>query len=142
VTNSIATRQIWITTFDLKRLNALLSDISQLPKKGSLDLSLLEAELDRANIVQPSEIPTTVVTMNTQLRFRDLENGDVSEVTLVFPCDADIDEGKMSIFSPIGTSLLGYSQGDTIEWPVPGGVRRIKIEAILFQPEAAGNFDL
>jgi len=142
VTNPIATRQIWITSFDLKRLNALLSDVAHLPKNATLDLTPLKAELNRANVVEPSEIPTTVVTMNTRLRFRDLENNDLTEVTLVFPADADIDEGKMSIFSPIGTSLLGYSQGDTIEWPVPGGVRRIKIEEILFQPEAAGNFDL
>jgi len=138
----MVTRQIWITSFDLKRLNALLADAARLPVKGELDLTLLKAELERANVVEPQQIPQTVVTMNTRLRFRDLESNESTEITLVFPLDADIDEGKMSIFSPIGTSLLGYSVGDTIEWPVPSGSRRIEIEAILYQPEAMGNFDL
>lgn len=138
----MAARKIWITSFDLKRLNALLAEVAKSPQKGALDLSLLQAELDRANVVEPDEIPQTVVTMNTRLRFRDLENHESTECTLVFPVDADIDEGKMSIFSPIGTSLLGYSVGDEIEWPVPGGVRRIEIEEILYQPEATGNFEL
>jgi regulator of nucleoside diphosphate kinase len=80
--------------------------------------------------------------MNSRLRFVDLDDGDFTEVTLVFPAHADIASGKLSILSPIGTALLGYSEGDKIEWNVPAGKRRIQIEKILYQPEAAGDLHL
>jgi regulator of nucleoside diphosphate kinase len=80
--------------------------------------------------------------MNTRLLFHDLDDDSKMEVTLVFPADADIDAGKLSILSPVGTALLGYRKGNTVEWEVPAGKRRIRIEKILYQPEAAGDFDL
>jgi regulator of nucleoside diphosphate kinase len=102
----------------------------------------MEAELRNARVVESQEVPPNVVTMNTRLVFRDLEDDSTMEVTLVFPADADIDQGKMSVLSPIGTGLLGYAVGDTIDWKVPGGTRRVKIEEILYQPEAAGDLHL
>ena len=69
-----------------------------------------------------------------------LDDDSRMEVTLVFPADADIDAGKLSVLSPVGTALLGYAEGDTVEWEVPAGKRRIRIEKILYQPEAAGDF--
>jgi regulator of nucleoside diphosphate kinase len=62
--------------------------------------------------------------------------------TLVFPEDADIDQNRISVLAPIGTAMLGYSVGDTIEWPVPEGLRRIQVKEILYQPEAAGDYHL
>ena len=50
--------------------------------------------------------------------------------------------GKVSVLAPIGTALLGYRAGETVEWEVPGGVRRLKIEQVLYQPEAAGDYHL
>jgi regulator of nucleoside diphosphate kinase len=60
-------------------------------------------------------------------------------MTVVFPQYADVDTGKVSVISPVGTAVLGYAEGDTIEWSVPAGKRRLRIEKILFQPEADGN---
>jgi regulator of nucleoside diphosphate kinase len=60
----------------------------------------------------------------------------------VFPTEADFAEGKISVLAPIGTAILGYKQGDTIEWSVPSGLRRLKVEEILYQPEAAGDHNL
>jgi len=60
----------------------------------------------------------------------------------VFPDNADISNGRLSILAPIGTALIGYAEGDIIEWPVPSGTAKLKVTKILFQPEAAGNFDL
>ena len=60
----------------------------------------------------------------------------------VFPKEADIDRGRLSVISPVGTAILGYTEGDTIEWKVPSGKRRIKIEKVLYQPEAAGDYHL
>ena len=60
----------------------------------------------------------------------------------MFPTEANFSEGKISVLAPIGTAILGYKQGDTIKWPVPSGVRQLKVDEILYQPEAAGNYEL
>lgn len=132
-------RQIYLTRFDLQRLNDLLAELDSKTRK---QLAALETELDRAELVDPKDVPADVVTMNTRLRYADLEDESVSEVTLVFPQDADIHQNKMSVFSPVGTALLGYREGDTLDWETPGGIRKITIEKILFQPESAGAFHL
>lgn len=135
-------RQIFVTNRDLKRLNELLNVAKTFNYRDRNDLKSLEAELSQAQVVDSHEVPATVVTMNSKLRFVDMEDQSKTTVTLVFPSEASIDAGKMSVLSPIGTALLGYSEGDIIEWAVPAGTRRIQIQKILFQPEASGNFEL
>ena len=135
-------RHIFVTANDLRRLDELLSVAETFNFRDRNDLKSLESELRRAKIVESRDVPNTVVTMNTRLRFLDLNDGTITEVTLVFPSDANIAEEKMSVLSPIGTALLGYAKGDTIEWTVPAGTRRIQIEDILYQPEAAGDIHL
>ncbi len=71
-----------------------------------------------------------------------ITTGQANTYSLVFPTEADSDEGKISILAPIGTAILGYRSGDTIEWSVPSGLRRIKVDEILYQPEASGDYDL
>jgi regulator of nucleoside diphosphate kinase len=66
-------------------------------------------------------------------------SGDLATYTLSYPVEADLDAGKLSVLAPIGTALLGYREGDVVEWPVPGGVRVLKIERLLHQPEAAAR---
>ncbi|HNZ37480.1 MAG TPA: nucleoside diphosphate kinase regulator [Candidatus Marinimicrobia bacterium] len=135
-------REIYITSQDLKRLKKELSMAGVSYSHGRDDLQLLAKELDRAKIIEASEIPDKIVTMNTRLIFRDLDDDSTMEVTIVFPIDANINKGKISVFSPIGTALLGYSEGDIIEWKVPAGITRIRIEKVLYQPEASGEFNL
>jgi len=77
--------------------------------------------------------------MHSRVLVRDLNSGIESSYTPVFPQDADIAQGKISILAPIATALLGYREGDEIEWPTPGGRRRLKIIKVLYQPEAAGD---
>jgi regulator of nucleoside diphosphate kinase len=135
-------RTIYMTEFDLRRLKQLLvqTDVFQHPdKKNFKDL---EGELARATIVEPHAIPPTVVTMNSKVRFKDLGSEEETVYSIVFPEEANIAEGKISIVAPIGTALLGYKVGDTVEWTVPAGQRRLKILEILYQPEAAGHFHL
>jgi regulator of nucleoside diphosphate kinase len=80
--------------------------------------------------------------MNSQARVRDLKSNEEMVFTLVFPTEADYVRGWLSVLAPIGTALLGYRAGDTIELEVPAGVRRLKIEQVLYQPEAAGDYHL
>ncbi len=135
-------RKIFITRYDQKRLEEMLAVADEFNYRDRSDLKTLRAELSLAKVVESEKIPPTVVTMNSKLRFRDLGNETETEVTLVFPADANFDAGRLSVMSPIGTAMLGYAEGDTIEWTVPAGKRRLLIEKILYQPEAAGDFHL
>lgn len=135
-------RQIFVTANDFRRLKELLSVAEAFNYRDRNDLKSLESELGRAKIVESKDVPPTVVTMNTRLRFVDLDDETRMDVALVFPSDANINDGKMSVLSPIGTALLGYAKGDTIEWAVPAGTLRIQIEEVMYQPEAAGDLHL
>lgn len=135
-------KTIHITAFDLERLRKLILDAQSTEYRKSEYIEKLKAELDRAAIVEPREIPPTVVTMNSTIALIDLDTGEEETYTLVFPEDADISKGKISILAPIGTAMLGYEIGDVFEWDVPAGKRRLRVERIIYQPEASGNFDL
>ena len=135
-------KPIQITKFDLDRLKKLLEDAAYTEYRGSDYLARLQAELDRAEVVLPNTVSHTVVTMNSTVVLLDLDTGEEETYTLVFPENADLSSGKISILAPVGTGMLGYEVGDTFEWDVPAGVRRLKVEQILYQPEAAGDYHL
>ncbi|MGD9874920.1 MAG: nucleoside diphosphate kinase regulator [Kiritimatiellia bacterium] len=134
-------RKISITKFDFARLKELLAVANDFDRTRS-DLKALAAELDSGHLVDSKDVAPTVITMNSRFKIRDLETKEDEEYTLVFPADADFEAGRISVLSPVGTALLGYSEGETVEWAVPAGKRRMKIEKILYQPEAAGDFHL
>jgi len=134
-------RDIYITQFDLDRLKKLVAEV-RAEGRNSAYLGDLEEELDRAVIVEPKEIPPNVITMNSKVRLKDQDTGEKMAFHLVFPKDADIEQGRISILAPIGTGMIGYEVGDTVEWEVPAGIRKLEILEILYQPEAAGDFDL
>jgi regulator of nucleoside diphosphate kinase len=134
--------QLYLTRSDYQRLNDVLR-ASLLERREDLgDLTRLHDEIKRAKIFEPTEIPSDVITMNSRVRLRDLDSGEQMELSLVYPSASDTAAKKISILAPIGTAILGYRAGDTVEWEVPAGVRRLKIEDVLYQPEASGNFSL
>jgi regulator of nucleoside diphosphate kinase len=96
--------------------------------------------VNRAVIVDPREVPPDLVTMNSCADILDLDSGETVTFTLVFPSEADVDEGKISILAPIGSGMLGYRVGDEFEWQVPAGIRRMRVTRVSYQPEAAGEF--
>lgn len=131
-------RNIFLTAEDRKRLVALLERPTAAWDRD--DVRDLVVEIQRASVVPATEIPPDVITMNSKARLLDLDRGATLEYTLVYPQDADFAAGRISVFAPIGAALLGYRVGDEIEWTVPGGLRRLRVEAVLYQPEAAGDF--
>lgn len=135
-------RSIYITDFDMERLRNLLEGMIGRSKKDREYLESLSEELDDAVVVPSNQIPPDVVTMNSNLRVTDLDTGKEMVLRLVFPSEADFDRGKVSVLAPIGTALIGYRVGDTVEWEVPSGLRRLHIEEVIYQPEAAGDFHL
>jgi len=130
-----------MTEFDLRRLDAMFERIRRQVKPPAT-LSVLERELERAVVVKPEEVPATVVTMNSEVQILDLDTDERRSVTVVFPSSAGIKEGHVSVLAPLGTALLGSREGTPIEWTAPGGMRRLRVERIVYQPEAAGRFDL
>ena len=130
--------EITISSLDLDRLYNL---IEALPKNSFVGKDALEAELARANVVDPTEVPPTIVTMNSTVRFSVESTQNEFELTLVYPKDVDASGKTISILAPVGGALLGLSQGDEIEWPKPGGgVLKVKITGIVYQPERAGEY--
>lgn len=130
--------QIVISSLDAERLEKL---IDSLPPKAFPGKDALEAELARANVVDPKEVPASVVTMNSTVRFQVESSKDEFCLTLVYPKDLDDSGEKISILAPVGSALLGLSEGDEIEWPRPGGgVMRVRITEVTYQPERAGEY--
>jgi regulator of nucleoside diphosphate kinase len=127
--------RIILSRFDHTRLEQLLDKVGERP-----DLDALRDELDRAEVVEPEAVPPNVVTMNSVVRFEDTESGRETEITLVFPGATDTASYRVSVFAPVGSALLGLSIGDAIDWPLPNGrTRRLRVTAITYQPEAAGD---
>lgn len=135
-------KSIHITELDRQRLIDLILDAQSGEYRGSIYLEKLRGELARAQIVQAQEIPGDVITMNSQVALLDLDTREEEVYTLVYPENANTAEGKVSVLAPIGTAMLGYRVGDVFEWDVPAGKRRLRVEKILYQPEAAGDYEL
>jgi len=134
----MAERRIYMTVSDMDRLGRMVLDaISDMPDLEPL--RALEQELDRAEGVRPVDIPPDVITMNSKLRLTDLDSGTQRVVTLVYPQDANQGD-SVSILSPLGTALLGYRVGNEIRWNTPSGSLHLRIDELLYQPEAAGDF--
>lgn len=128
---------ITISSLDVERLEKLLDTLPN----GTVGKDELEAELERAEIVEPEEIPADVVTMNSTIRFKVASSEEEFEYTLVYPKDMDGNGNKISILAPVGSALLGLKEGDEIEWPKPGGgVITVHIDKIVYQPEREGLY--
>src|SRR5438067_8807606 len=133
--------EIVVTEFDQTRLRNLLEGARRWNARDRTHVDHLEAELDRADVVRPVDVPFDVVMMNSEVAVRDMDSNEEMTFAVVFPSDADVNRQRVSVPAPIGTAVLGCRVGDTIDWKVPGRTRRLKIERVLFQPEAAGQFD-
>ena len=118
-----------LTQDDLERLSQLLD------AQGGR-FAKLEGELARAKVVPRAQIPRDVVTMNSRVVFENETTGERREVTLVYPHEADIDAGKISVLVPVGTALLGLRVGQSIDWELPSGEKhRYRVLDVPYQPE-------
>ena len=127
-----------ISSLDADRLDLLLES---LPPGALPGRAALEAELSRAEVVAPEDVPPNVVTMNSTVTFRVDAADEEFTLTLVYPHDQQGRDDRISILAPVGSALLGLREGDMIEWPRPGGgTMSVRIEAITFQPERTGDY--
>lgn len=131
--------RIIVSQQDANRLEDILSNHSGDP---SPNITELEEELGRAVIVDAKDIPPNVVTMNSTISFRTSSSKDVLCLTLVYPEYIDKSGRTISILAPVGGALLGLTEGESIEWPRPGGgILEVTIEKIVYQPERSGEYD-
>ena len=135
-------KPIYLTEFDLKRLKKLLWEAQSTDYRKSEYLENLQTEIARAVVVSPHDIPNDVITMNSVVTLKDVDTGEEETYKLVFPEDSNLEQGRLSVLAPIGTAMLGYRTGDTFEWEVPAGKRRLQVKEILYQPESSGDFHL
>lgn len=127
---------IIVSSLDLERLERLLESGSYKHVPG---IDALQKELDRANVVEPPEVPPGVITMNSTARFVDEATGKEFELTLSYP-EGSGKSGTVSVLAPVGSALLGLSVGQSISWQVPGGREvQLRVLEVIYQPEAMGD---
>lgn len=133
-------QQIYITQSDMEKLRKIIEKAKYIEKKANHYLRDLETELAKATVKSYDHIPPNVITMNSKVTL--IIEGAEEDVTLVYPEDADSRKNRISVLSPIGTAILGLSEGNIIEWNIPSGSTQIMVKKVLFQPEAEGIYDL
>lgn len=135
-------KELILNRLDYARIKKCIKDAKQFNSISNSEAEKLLNELDAAKIVEPDAIPSNVVTMNSIVKLSFLNNDKQIQFQIVYPDQANLKENKISIFSPIATALIGYKAKDEIEWLVPAGLTRIRVDEIVYQPEAAGDYDL
>jgi len=129
---------IIISELDYSRIDSLLRAT---PGIATNIKSALLTELERAELVAPEQIPANVVTMNSQVKFSVISTGVTFTLKLVYPKDMDDSGNTISILAPVGSAMLGLKEGDEIDWQDgQGGMLQVRIEAIEYQPERAGEY--
>jgi regulator of nucleoside diphosphate kinase len=129
-------RPIVITAPDAGRLRSLFAARASVERDQD-HLQDLAVELERALVLAREEAPRDVVTMHSRVYVRDLASGARRDWVLVFPGEADVSQRRISVLAPLGTALLGYREGDEVEWVMPGGLRRLRIEKVEQPSETA-----
>jgi regulator of nucleoside diphosphate kinase len=133
----MADHPIYITREDYAKLRLLLS-VSPTSGRSAL-LDNLRGELDRALVVDPAGIPAGVIAMGSKVEIEDVATGEIEAYTLVFPEQANAEEGRLSVLAPIGTALIGDREGEEVHWNTPGGVRQIRIRRVTAPAVAVGT---
>ena len=133
------TKTCYLTEIDVARLEKHAAA----PGADAKLQDMLDDVLERAVIVESRDIPANIITMNSQATLVDEASGEQMTWTVVYPPDADFAQGRLNVFSPLGLALLGAKRGERIRFTPPSGTEKVlKLEKILFQPEAADDFTL
>jgi regulator of nucleoside diphosphate kinase len=138
--------ELTVTKADRRRLREMVGSL-RAAKRTVGDpyesyLRALEDRLDRSSVVAAADVGDDVVTMNSTVCVHEMDTNRHRTLTLAYENDADSFGEKVSVLTPLGDSILGARVGDIVGWHSGRGPRRVRIERIVFQPEAAGRFDL
>ncbi len=126
-----------ITEVDMDRLRRLVQAFKYSLFRDQQQLDRLDEKLTYAEVRRPGRVPRDAIRMNSCVQVLDFESQRRGTYTLVFPEEANIAKGMISVLAPLGIALLGRRKGDVIEAHVPGGTRRLKIEGV--RPQVVVN---
>lgn len=136
-------REIAITQTDLQRLRILLdSNTAEPVGNDRAHLKELKSRLERATVVDSREMLPDIVTMNSTFKLFDLDRNEADTFTLVYPDEASVAEGKLSVLSPLGAEIFGRRVGESLTLHILKRETRKRIEKMSFQPERSGAFDM
>jgi regulator of nucleoside diphosphate kinase len=132
--------EIIITQLDYIRLNKLISSNKGKKTVEGGNLKFLFQEIERAIKVDSKSIMPEYVTMNSIVKVQNEDTNKLLTLKIVYPAEADFKKGFISVFSPLGSALLGYKAGDQISFKAPKGIVSCTIQSIEYQPEANGDY--
>jgi regulator of nucleoside diphosphate kinase len=130
-----------ITHPDHRRLRSLVHQRIRSEDEKLANIGALRQRLRGARVVNPSQIPRNVVTMNSHVVLTNLDSGGRLSCTLAYPSEARASRRHVSVTRPLGTAMLGKRVGQIIRWPGGARERRLRIQAVPYQPEAAGDMN-
>src|SRR5688572_24312647 len=133
------TKQITVTINDYQRLIGLL-EFASLKSIMPEIAGMLFTNLMNSKTLPQEKIDQGVVTMNSRVHLKDVNNQRETEVTWTYPHAAEPRERRVSVLPEIGNALLGRREKDVVAWKVPGGIGLFEIVKVTYQPEAAGDY--
>ena len=125
--------------YDCRRLMLLLRSL-QGAGRAAASATRLRRKLENATVVPASAVPDDVVTLRSRVHVSNLAEGSARTLTLAFPGEARNAEDAISVLAPIGMALLGERSGKVVECVTPEGRIELQIDRVVYQPEAAGDF--
>jgi regulator of nucleoside diphosphate kinase len=131
--------KITVTQLDFVRLSQLIQTLRENKSVDVEYLQFLGIELQKATKIDSRQITPDFVTMNSIFEVTFLETNKIMELRLVYPQQANFSKGLISVLSPLGCALLGYKTGDVVTFKAPKGEQNVRIEKVIYQPEANGE---
>ncbi|HEY9560127.1 MAG TPA: nucleoside diphosphate kinase regulator [Anseongella sp.] len=132
---------ITVTNHDYEKLLECIQNARYASNIPTMAITKLGDELKKALRVPSDKVTTNVITMNSRVAIEDVATGREFELTIVYPQHANIAEKRVSVLAPMGTALLGYTEGSVVEWEMPNGMKKLLVKKILYQPEANGELE-
>ena len=131
-------------TLNEKDYNRLIAAIKQLRMSavGNSNIKSLAENLKDAQVIPSDKTPEDLITMNSKVLLKRMDNNQDMEVSVVYHDDADIKSKKVSVFAPMGIALLGKREQQVINCNLPNGNISYMVSKLLYQPEAAGDLNL
>ncbi len=98
-----------------------------IPTGTGKEATMLQEELNKATVLDDVRLGGKTVRLNSRIKIQDEKSGKTSMLQIVLPEFADLKERKVSVLAPMSIALLGFKEGDSFDWQMPGGMKRIRI---------------
>ncbi len=131
--------RVRLTDVDTRRLRRLVDGFRPADLRDAASVALLGRQMDEAEVLPARRIDADVVTMDSQVVVRDLDTHQTIVFRVVLPSTAYADARRISVLAPLGMAVLGRRAGEHVTWQTPGGLRRLRVDRVLYQPEREGR---